>query len=107
VSAPWWHPEASPLHDIREVMRSFDPSRVRLPRLLIVAPRYSEAQEWARHQDLAVTRWAYVAEPDGLSGVHLGMVAVVNADRLDRRDEWEATLRVLEATGTVVQRGST
>jgi hypothetical protein len=106
VSAPWWHPEASPLRDIRELKRAAEEAYGRPPKILVAAPRYREAQDWARREGLGGDRWSFVAGPDELHGVHLGMVTVVNGQRLGRRGEWEALLRVLEATGTVVRRES-
>lgn len=75
--------------------------------VLVAAPRFREAELWARRQGLQRTQWRYARDPEHLLGLHHGTVALVNAQRLDQRAAWEAELSVLEAAGTTVLRGST
>jgi hypothetical protein len=75
--------------------------------VLVAAPRFREAELWARRQGLQRTQWRYASGPEHLLGLHHGTVAIVNGYWLGQQNVWEAELRVLEATGTTVVRGST
>jgi hypothetical protein len=74
---------------------------------MVAAPNLRQAQLWARKQGFQRAQWRYARVPDHLLGLSHGTVALVNAHWLDQRAAWEAELRVLEAVGVTILRGST
>lgn len=71
--------------------------------VLVVAPRLREAELWARARGLQHAQWRFARSPDDLLGLHHGTVVLVNVHQLPGLAAWEAELRVLEVTGTVVK----
>lgn len=75
--------------------------------VLVAAPRFREAELWARKQGLQRVQWRFAQSPEHLLGLSHGTVALVNAHRLSHRATWEDELRILEAVGVTVLRDST
>jgi hypothetical protein len=69
--------------------------------VLVAAPRFREAELWARRQGLQRTQWRYARQPEQLRGLSQGTVVMVNARRLDQRAAWEAEMSVLRQVGVV------
>lgn len=110
MSAPWWHPEANPLADIRAFMRAAEQEyrdALLASPLVVVAPRYEHALLWSRREGLLLRAWRWAGTPDHLYGLHHGTVIVLSEHDLARRGEWEDLLRVLAATGVTVRRDVT
>ena len=108
MSAPWWHPEASPLADIQEFKRAAERETHTLGDMFwVTAPSLRHAMVWAYRNGVPPWQWQYLNSPEGLNGLRAGTVVVVNGGWPGDPEPWEAHLRVLEATGVAVSRAST
>lgn len=109
MSAPWWHPEANPLADIRAILRKIEEQdrAAYADMFWVAAPNLRQAMEWARRSGVSFRQMQYLNSPAGLYGLRDGTVVVVNGGWPGDPEPWEAHLRVLAATGVSVQRAVT